>query len=135
MEFLFSTLLNVLISKGYKENTNFLLNLKVKPLIKKSDKANVRIKHSRPFGENFTKSLQHLFNVTKENFFFKIVFYIKMSYTTTTAATTTNNINNNNNDNNNNNNNSFIHTEKGFTKSYVTDYLHLINKNHKILLL
>ena len=27
--------------------------------------------------------------------------------------------NNNNNNKNNNNNNSFIHTERGFTKSYV----------------
>ena len=30
-----------------------------------------------------------------------------------------NNNNNNNNNKNNNNNNSFIHTERGFTKSYV----------------
>ena len=28
-------------------------------------------------------------------------------------------INNNNNNKNNNNNNSFIHTKRGFTKSYV----------------
>ena len=28
-------------------------------------------------------------------------------------------INNNNNNNKNNNNNSFIHTKRGFTKSYV----------------
>ena len=31
-----------------------------------------------------------------------------------------NNNNNNNNNDNNNNNSSFIHTERGFTKSYVT---------------
>ena len=30
-----------------------------------------------------------------------------------------NNNNNNNNNKNNNNNNSFIHTKRGFTKSYV----------------
>ena len=30
-----------------------------------------------------------------------------------------NNNNNNNNNNDNNNNSSFIHTERGFTKSYV----------------
>ena len=34
-----------------------------------------------PFGENITKSLQHPFNGTKEKLFFKVVFYIKMSYT------------------------------------------------------
>ena len=38
-------------------------------------------------------------------------------------GTAINNYNNNNNNNNNNksnnNNNSFIHTERGFTKSYV----------------
>ena len=37
MQSLFLAFLNVLISKLYKQNTKFLLNLKVKPLIKKSD--------------------------------------------------------------------------------------------------
>ena len=34
-------------------------------------------------------------------------------------GTAINNNNNNNNNKSNNNNNSFIHTERGFTKSYV----------------
>ena len=35
------------------------------------------------------------------------------------TAINNNNNNNNNNNKSNNNNNSFIHTERGFTKSYV----------------
>ena len=49
--------------------------------------------------------------------------HILIPYNMGTAINNNNNNNNNNdnnnNDNNNNNNNSFIHTERGFTKSYV----------------